>query len=151
MKTVLCAAIGLGLMASSSLAARVNFLGAACITSVTPECTVEGWDVGQCFEMRYRPPNLGDNGPITSIGFAYDFAASNFTLGSGSLVGTTYRTVTSTHIFSITRQFPASMRLTKQTPSDLTTAQSISVIGNIKDFDVPNCTLQFKGSVQRRP
>lgn len=99
--------------------------------------------------MSFVPAGVGGNGPQTSLSFFYNFGAVNHTLASGSPVGTAFKNVTGTFLFSGTYQTTASMRFTKQNPLDLTTAQDVAIVGDIKDFDDDGCDIRFKATGQR--
>lgn len=150
MQRIVVIGLSLGLMVGSASATTVRFNGAACLTAANATCNAEGWAVPQCFPMSYRPPNILDNGARSSLTFGFTFGASNHTLASGSLIGTTYQPVAATYVFTIVRQQSAQMRFTRQTPADLTTSQSVAIVGDIKDFDVPGCNIQFKAAGQRQ-
>lgn len=142
--------IGLGvstllLGATDSWSATRKFVGGGSITAVNTACESEGWGVGQTFSMTFVPQNMG--GARTSLSFFYQYGAMNFTLASGSAVGTTYRAVTGREIFrDFVTMSGVSMRLRTLTPANPLTATSVYMVGDIVGFDVPGCTISFKAS-----
>lgn len=153
MKHVAYAGMMLALFASDALAATVDFRGGFCLTSITTGCIAEGWKVGDCLSSRYTPPNLGTNGSSTRLSIIGDYYAENYTLPSGSLIGTTYKTVNGTLVWSSGATFTSQMRITAQRPAPLTaTSNYASITGNIKDFDsLPGCNIGFRASGTRKP
>jgi len=143
----------MGVIASSVSAAEVDFRGGICITSAAAACSTGSWKVGDCLDMRYRPPGLLGNGPATRLSFFTNDFAENYTLPTGTLIGTTYKTVNGTAIEEVARTFTAQMRITAQSPATLTaTSNFVSSTGNIQDFDaVTGCTVGFRASGTRRP
>ena len=101
--------------------------------------------------VRYNPPGLGDNGPTTRFTFIDYGGAESYRLNSGTLIGKTFKTVDLTGVYRGGFQAPAKMRITKQSPADLTTSESVVLTGNITDFDgTPGCDIQFKAAGTRR-
>lgn len=144
----------LSLSATASVSQNVRYIGSFCLTSVTPGCASEGWAVGNCTTFHLKPPNIGSNGPETKMSVFFPVFALNYSLSSGTLVGTTYKTTTSTAIGLNATSFPADVRFVTQSPATLTaTTKFISINGNIKDFDDPlfNCDVGFRASAQQRP
>jgi hypothetical protein len=137
----------LGLTATSAMAAKVEFRGALCLTSVNPTCLAEGWNTGCYSGSGYSPRNLGDNGPQTRLSLFSMFFAENYTLESGNLVGDTFRTVAGTGVGRGGFTFTSQMKITSQSPaaSKLTeTTPSVTIIGSINDFDgTPGCNIEF--------
>lgn len=150
MKHVLTVMVTLGVLATCASAAQVEFVGGVCIASITPICQSDGYSVGSCSWSRYNPPNIGDNPPSTGFTFLDFRGAQNYTLPSGSLIGTTYQPVTSTFVYRVGAGSAAQMRITKQSPSDLTGSDFVSLTGNIRDFDIGGCNIQLKFSGVRR-
>lgn len=151
MKTIALASLGLTMMISTAAAARVEFRGGLCILTASAPCTTfEETSVGVCYQMRYAPRNLGDNGPATKVTLIEFGGAQNYTLPSGSLIGTSYQTVNGTGVYRSGFTFTSPMRITAQSPATLTTATSVTITGNIKDFDsIPGCDVKFLGAGPR--
>ena len=149
MKSFCLVALTLALATSSADAANVKFRGYVCIKSASAGCAAQGWEAGDCSYMSLKPAGIGDNGPQTSLSFFYNFGAVNHSLASGSPIGTTFKDVTGAFLFSGAYQTTAKMRFTKQTPADLTTAQDVAVVGDIRDFDDDGCNINFKATGQR--
>lgn len=143
--------IVLGLSAVEASSATRKFIGGGTITAVTAACVGEGWAAGNVFSASYRPQNLSGN-PSTSLGMFFNYGAMNFTLATGSAVGTTYRPVTGTAMFGLLYTMPSpKMRFTTQAPSAPLTATSVYIVGNIQNFDVTGCTITFKASLVAFP
>ena len=83
----------------SASAKPIEFRGAVCVTAVNAACLAEGIDVGCGSTLRFTPPNLNaDSGPATRVSYFSTFFAENYTLASGNLVGTKFKTVTGTAV-----------------------------------------------------
>src|SRR5205809_593886 len=80
-------------MAANAVAGVVEFRGGFCLLTVTTSCASASWNVGDCLLLRYSPPNLGTNGPTTEVSVLGQSFGDSYSLASGSLVGTTYKTV----------------------------------------------------------
>src|SRR5438046_1959758 len=98
MKRMLATAIALGVGVVGASATPVEFRGGLCITSVTTQCSAFGWAIGDCLLMRYSPPNLGTNGAATEFSLLGQSYGDNYSLASGSLVGTSYQSVVGIHV-----------------------------------------------------
>jgi hypothetical protein len=153
MKRLWLAALTAGLMSTPVYSANVEFRGYVCLLTVTPACTVEGWSAGNCGAFRYRPPNLGDNGPQTRFSYFDGLFAENYTLQTGSLIGTVFRTVQGTGVGSGGWTFTATMRFTSQTPAALAaTSPTVTLQGNIRTFDgIAGCDVSLRASGPRLP
>lgn len=149
------AVLGLGITlavvsATPSWSATRKFIGGGSITAVSAGCASEGWAVGNSFSLSFLPANLA--GARTSVSFFFQYGAMNFTLASGSLVGSTYKTVTGREIFrDHVTMAGVSMRLLTLTPSTPLTASNVYMVGDIIGFDVPSCTMTFKASAAAYP
>jgi hypothetical protein len=149
MKRVMFAGLGLAMMISTASAARVEFVGAMNILAITTACTTaQETAVNQIYHMRYNPPNLGVVDSRTSLSFHDQGGSQNYTLPTGSLIGTTFQTVAGTGIYRYAFTYSTTMRITSQVPSTLTTAtNSVTLVGNINDFDdVAGCNVQFRAA-----
>ena len=140
---VLASVVCLG--SSPALASNVQFFGRVHLTSANATCVANG-DVGNPSFMRFAPPNLGTNGPQTRLTIINGGQnGDNFTLASGSLVGTTYKSVTRTGIGFNGGQSTTLMRITSQVPATLTdTTPSVIIKGNIQDdYGDVGCAVGF--------
>ena len=146
--------IVLGLSAADALSATRKFIGGGVITAVTTAttaCSDQGWAVGNVFSASYAPQNLGGN-PATNLSLFFEYGAMNFSLATGSAVGTTYQPVTGTGLFRLVYTMPtATMRFTTQTPLSPLTAKNVSLVGDIQNFDVAGCNVSFKASFVAYP
>ena len=136
------------LLAVPAQAARIEFRGTFHITSANQTCIDAGSAaVGHIWSLRYNPPNLGDNGPATQFSILEPTAAvaENYALQSGSLIGTVFRPVDGAGVARSLFTFPASMRISSQTPATLLlTTVSVTLAGDIKEFDgTPGCRIGF--------
>lgn len=153
MKRVLFAGLALGALAASASAQTIEFRGALCLTSVTAACSTQGWNVGDCVLLRYSPPTIGTNGPGTEVSLLGQSFGDNYSLASGSLVGSTMRPVAGTHVGRTGYTFSiATMRFLTQSPTPSAAAPFVSLTGNINSFnDIASCNVGFRGSATRRP
>jgi len=153
MKLVLATALAMGFLGSNAMAATVEFRGAACLTSVTPTCPASGWAVGDCMLLRYSPPGLGTNGITTEFSLMGQSFGDNYSLPTGSLIGTVLKPVDAYHVGRTGYKYAATMRITKQTPSTLTaTTPFLTATGNITNFsNSPSCDVGFRASGALRP
>ena len=129
-----------------ALATKVTWTGSICITAFTAACPAGDWAV-ECYNMKYRPPNLGDNGPETHFAFGNDNFRYGLDLDTGSLIGKTFKPVRQTTVttFGFTPTI-TQLRFTKHKPDVLTeTTTSVEIEGNIKNVDgYANCNLTFR-------
>ncbi|MDN2567838.1 hypothetical protein N1F89_16570 [Aquibium sp. A9E412] len=72
--------------------AQTEYRGRACIFSVNQYCEPLGYSVGQCANVRFRPPNAPGNGNQTRLSIYYDYYAQNFRQ-EGSAIGGTFQDV----------------------------------------------------------
>ncbi len=145
MKRLMIALSTLCIFALPAQAARIEFRGSFHITSASPACVDDGYPIGYFFTFRYNPRNVGDNGPSTRLSILDPNLMENYTLQSGSLIGTTFRLVDAAGIARGFFTFPAHMRITSQVPATPTlTTVSVTLNGNIQQFDSdPNCQIGF--------
>lgn len=143
-------AAALLLTPAESWSATRKFIGGGSLTAVSTGCASEGWAAGQSFALSFVPENLA--GARTSLSLFFTYGAMNFTLASGSAVGTTFKSVAGREIF---RDYVAmtgvTMRLRTLTPANPLTAASVFMVGDIAGFDVPGCTVSFKASAAAYP
>ena len=154
MKRVLLAGIALGLTVTGALAQSIEFRGAVCLTAVTSTCTTlsSPWNVGDCTTLRYSPPNIGTNGASTNFNLIGSGFANSYFLASGSLVGTTLRTVAGTKITRTMSTWSPTMRISSQTPLPSSTSLSEALQGDISSFDNnPGCNVSFRASATKKP
>ena|SRR5437868_1210451 len=151
MKMPVFLALALGLMASNAVAGVVEFRGGFCLLTVTTSCASASWNVGDCLLLRYSPPNLGTNGPTTEVSVLGQSFGDSYSLASGSLVGTTYKTVAGVHVGRQGYGFTSNMRITSQS-SVSATSKSVTLAGNIQNFDdATGCDVGFQASATNRP
>ena len=153
MKNVIVAIAVIGLTASSAVSQTIEFRGALCLATTTSACSTAGWNVGDCFLMRYSPPMLGTNGTGTEVTLVGQSYADNYSLSTGDLIGTTMKPVVGLHIGRTGYSFSSTMRIQAQKPSPLlSTSKSVSFVGNISNFaDSANCSVSFRASGSLRP
>jgi hypothetical protein len=151
MKPLVLFGLAFALLTPKAMADIIEFRGGFCLTSVTTACTPDGWDVGDCLLLRYSPPNLGTNGLATEFSVLGQSFGDNYSLASGSLIGSTYQAVDGRHVGRIANSFTAQMRITKQS-SLSETSKSVTLQGNIKDFgDTTGCDVGFQAAATNRP
>ncbi len=152
MKKIILTMAALGVSVSGASANTVEFRGAACITSVNAACAPFGWTVGDCMLMRYSPRSLGTNGPATELSLFGQSFSDNYSLATGNPVGTVFQPVVGIHVGRTGYSFSPKMRFTSQSPAALGTSKSVTLAGNITNFDdSTGCTVGFRASGTRRP
>lgn len=142
--TLTTAAVALCCAASQAQAGRVDFAGRFHMTAQNAACVSFG-DGIQPADFRYRPPNLGTNGTATKLTVIEGWGAENWQIASGSLIGTSWVTVTDTGIAGGAGQITTKMRIRSQVPATLTaTTPSVTIIGDIQNFqEDTGCTISF--------
>lgn len=151
MKGLLFLGTAFAFVAQSAMAAT-EFRGSLCISSVSAACTAEGWNVGDCLLLRYSPPNIGTNGPKTELSLLGQSFADNYSLPSGSLVGTVFKPVAGTHVGRTGYSFDSQMRITSQSPPPSASSNSVTISGNFRNFGgTASCNIAFRASGTRRP
>ena len=153
MKYVLATAAVAWALTTAAVAQTVEFRGAVCLTAVSATCPASGWDVGDCQLMRYSPPGLGTNGPTTEISLFGQSVSDNYTLATGSLVGTVMKPIDAYHVGRDGYKYSTTMRITKQAPATLlSTSPAVTLSGNINNFSNSiNCNVAFRGRATLRP
>ena len=74
------------------------WLGAGAFTALTSQCA-PAWTLPQRLVAVVYRPDLPSNGPETGLSLSTgEYNHYNFTLASGTLNGTTFKTVTATHM-----------------------------------------------------
>lgn len=148
----------LGLTAASANAANVEYTGTFHITKVaaTQGCADNGAQVGDVFFARFRPPNLGTNGPETHLSVFQQFntgaGALSAQLASGSLVGTAFKSVSVTQIFARAGgPYAATLRFTSQVPATpVDTTPTISIVGDWTNLAGDACTIGFAATLIKK-
>ncbi len=131
---------------------RFNWIGAAVITSVTPECSGK-WDVGNRLYSVYRPRLQAseDNSAISFEGFG---PAGIFQATNNSQMGGTGNYTSQSFGFSHTRpttnsgtyNFTISPALIKPT------TKFVEITGSISNFFANlNCNIEFRGAYTLKP
>lgn len=153
MKLVLATALATALLSAAAVAQSVEFRGSACLTAVTASCPASGWTVGDCLLLRYSPPNLGTNGITTEMSMMGQSFGDNYSLLSGSLIGTVMQPVDAYTVGRTGYKYAATMRISKQSPAPLlSTSPFVSLTGNINNFsNSTNCNVAFRASGALRP
>lgn len=154
MKRLLLILTFLGLSAAGALAVNIEWRGGVCLTAVNPACSAIGWSVGDCGSLRFSPPNVGTNGSSTKFAtFWGNNFAEAYTKATGSLIGTTFRTVNGVGVGRSGFTFTSTMRFTSQIPGAPTaTSDAITIVGDIKNFDgTVGCNMSFRAAVTRQP
>lgn len=131
----------------AALAQHVEWIGTFCIVEANQTCTANGWNVGSCFASRYTEPNVGDDGPITSISLFERTYAVNFTSATG-IVGTNFQPVNATKVGSRGFQFTSQMRVVTERPFPvIATTPMIRSFGDINGWDgISDCNIGFRAA-----
>lgn len=149
MRLLLSAATVLVLLAQPVAAAKVTWRGNMCVTAFTAACPAGDWELA-CYSMAFRPPNLGDNGPNTLFAFGDEEFRYGMRLASGTLVGSTPKTVTQTTITTGGFSPPSgvTMRFATQSPASITTTTpNVFMTGVINNIDgYAGCNISFRAS-----
>jgi hypothetical protein len=154
MKKTLLAGLMLGAFVGAASAQSIEFRGALCLTAVASACTTlsSPWNIGDCATMRYSPPNIGTNGAATNLNLIGGGFANSYYLASGSLVGTTFKTVAGTKITRTLSTWAPTMRITSQTPTPSATNLSEVLAGDITTFDNnAGCNVTFRAAATKKP
>lgn len=149
MKCFAVVVLALASSTTAASAARTEFVGAINVLTVTPACTnAQETSAHTIYHMRYNPANLGVVDDRTALSLHEQGGSQNYTLASGSLVGTTFQTVTGTFIYRLAGTYTTTMRFTSQQPATLSVSTpSVTFVGDINNFDgVTGCTVHFRGS-----
>jgi hypothetical protein len=143
----------LGVMATNATAAvLVEFRGEFKVTAQSQICTdISGDLTAVTFKMRLMMPNLGDNDSRTSMSLIIDgIGAANYTLPSGNLFGTTFKSINYSNVYRYAGTTPGAskVRFTVQRPQTLTIGtQDIRIKGDIKNFDGDvGCNVSFSAT-----
>jgi hypothetical protein len=119
--------------------------GAGVFTAISSQCA-PAWTLPQkLVGVGYRP-DLPNNGPETGLTLSTGlYNHYNITLASGTLFGTTFQTVTATHMGGLVQQYTAQARITRHSPATITTTtENVILVGQISNFDnIPGCVVTF--------
>jgi hypothetical protein len=154
MNKLLCSLAFLALTTAGASAEVINFYGSMCITAASAGCATANIKIGQCSLVRYRPPNIGTNGPQTKFSQFSTASASNYTLPTGTLIGTTFQTVEASHIGQSTSTNAAAMRFSFHQPATVVaTSNYINLRGDVTTWDDPDlaCDISFRASFVQQP
>lgn len=146
------ALIGAGV--TGAVAQSNHFRGAACIQTVTAGCAAVGVTRGMCYDARLRPPNYNGGPNTTRISFFLPYYGINFTLPTGTLVGTTFKAVNATGLGQSVTGYSAQARIpvmTPTAPAPATVYVSATVDVNGFDSDAPTCNVRLFFQGQRYP
>lgn len=140
----------LSLIAPAAQAAPTHFHGAMVIVAKAGTCA--DYDpTGEELQVRFRPANVGANGPDT--GFTFLWSNGGYGATVPGPITAAYKTATITSLFDFgftggTEQ----VRFTSQAPPTITvTTPSVNVTGNLTDFDgMPGCTVTFRMTAVQR-
>lgn len=152
-KTIAAAFPLLLLFSTSALADNGEFVGPFNVKATSAGCN--GYpQLGAGRLIRYFPPEVGDNGPETNVTIReWDYAGltQNFSLDSGSLIGTTLKTVSAAVIGQAAFSGTAKMAINSQTPATIAaTTKSIKIAGRIVGFHGDSaCTVVFEATVYK--
>ena len=153
-QTVLGSLILTAMSITSASAATVEFRGGGFLTNPTPECIADGWGQSNYENVRFRPPNLGDNGPQTRLAIHSLFSAESYVLASGNL-NANFKNVQGGGTFAATGLYgnQAKVRVTFKQPATITaTTKDIIIAGQIQTIgDVAGCQMDFRFSLTLKP
>jgi hypothetical protein len=151
---VVLAGITLAGATAVASAQTVEFRGSATVTATSTACEEAGWIVGEKTDanMRFRPPNVGDNGKDTRLAIYYPFYAMSFVLEKGRL-GTGFKPVVAGATGSATWVFEAKAeaRVTSLSPATITTkTKQVTIKGELRGVDeIADCVLSFSGKLDK--
>jgi hypothetical protein len=119
--------------------------GAGAFTAISSQCA-PAWTLPQRLVAVVYRPDLPNNGPETGLTLSTGvYNHYNITLASGTLIGTTFQTVTATHMGGLVQQYTAQARITRQSPGPITTTtENVILAGQISNFDnISGCVVTF--------
>lgn len=142
----ICAAIAL--LASVSIAeARVNWQGTVMFTAVSPQCTSDGWAIGNNFLSTFLPSGLSNNGADTSIAFLQQRNAYSFRLVGRPTAAKAYVGVGINSAGGFYSTSGAFYNFVMQPAVITATTPSIYVTGTVTNFaGTTGCTATFSGA-----
>jgi hypothetical protein len=121
------------------------WLGAGAFTALTSQCA-PAWTLPQRLVGVVYRPDLPGNGPETGLSLSTgEYNHYNFTLASGTLNGTTFKTVMATHMGGLVQQYTAEVKITSHAPATITTTtENVILVGQISNFDdILGCVASF--------
>lgn len=137
-------------------AQRVEFRGTAQFYNFTAPCASIGWTGANLFNVRYRPGNVGTNGPASGMNF-YDRYYAFYFLRFNGQFERVWRTLDEPYgeagsIGGIPTNWdsPAmQLRIVTQTPATITpTTTSVQILGLVRNFDgVTGCSAWFDATM----
>jgi len=152
-RTVCATLLFAGMMAPVS-AAPVEFRGGGFLTNPTPECIADGWSQTNYESVRFRPPNLGTNGPQTVLSIHGLFSAEGYVLATGNL-NSTFKNVQGGGTWAGTGLFTNQAKVLvnfKQPRTIDATTTDVILAGQIQTIgDVPGCQMDFRFSLTLKP
>lgn len=139
---------------SSASAANIGFRGGGFLSNPTQACIDNGWGQVNYVSARYRPPNVGANGPQTFLAVHDQFSAQSYVLASGKLTSK-FKNVQGGATFFGTALFinQAKVKVTFLQPETITAStQDVIIAGQIQGVsDLPGCKFDFRFSLTRQP
>ena len=147
---LLLAALGVVTVDAQS-ASQILFKGDFNVTAQNQTCTDISGDLTSVdYTMTIMIGNLGANDARTSLSVFIPYGAANYTLASGTLVGTTFKSVTYSNVYRYAGTSPGAskVRITSMKPAVvLPDTPDIRFKGNIKNFDGDaGCDVSFSAT-----
>ena len=137
-------------------AQRVEFRGTAQFYNFTARCADFGWTGANLFNVRYRPANVGTNGPASGMNF-YDRYYAFYFLRFDGQFERTWQTLNEPYgeagsIGGIPTSWdsPAmQLRIIRQIPTTITpTTTSVQITGMVRNFDtLTGCSATFDATM----
>lgn len=117
------------------------------VGNFTANCAPD-WGGTWQVNARYRPANLGSNGPNTRLSFFSPFYAMNFTREGGRFTPT-YRNIQSAGLGASGRVIEGSrIQVTTMVPNNANlnpNSPTVRLVGDIRNFDgIQGCTASFE-------
>lgn len=139
---------------SSAQAQTVEWRGFAYLSDFSAACAANGWQGTPQMYVRFRPSGLGSNGNSSRLSFFDRFYAFGFYL-DGQRFDRTWRNVFAGGVGSSPFNWPdgTQIRVQTQTPSNnnlRATTPQVRLVGQIRNFEVQNCTVSFEATVLLR-
>ncbi|MEJ8571472.1 hypothetical protein [Microbaculum marinum] len=153
----LSAAIGglamIAASASMASAETVEYRGVAKLYKFSQACLEDGYKSTEKANFRYRPPNVGDNGPATRFAFHFSYWATGFIKMDGDIgdsfvpvIGQGFSTNYSDY------GYQPEVRFTQHAPSKVKPkSKRVKLRGDIQGFSyLPDCSVKFRVNAKRR-
>jgi hypothetical protein len=155
---LIAATTALFILSSNNAYAVQEWRGAGFVTYQNQACVNAGaaGAIGDIHfrTVRYRPPNISDNGASTRLVFFGYYSASSYKLLTGNLTNV-YKNVEAGSTFSTNflHSNQASMRVLQQNPANLAeNSPFVRLRGQIRNFqDSLNCRVLFDVTLTRVP